>query len=212
MSDVTSPTGDLMDSIYRTQRHFYDATRKFFLLGRDRLIRDLAPPQGGCVLEVGCGTGRNLIKAARRYPHALFFGLDISEAMLEKARHEVARAGLKNRITLARADAAGFDANALFGCAVFDRVFFSYSLSMIPDWQQALAQGYAATGAGGRLLLVDFGQQERLPRWFSRLLMWWLKQFHVTPRADLKQTITSLGKGRVLPLYGDYARIAEVVR
>ncbi|MEQ8747491.1 class I SAM-dependent methyltransferase [Pyruvatibacter sp.] len=212
MSDVTSPTGDLMDSIYRTQRHFYDATRKYFLLGRDRLIRDLAPPQGGCVLEVGCGTGRNLIKAARRYPHALFFGLDISEAMLEKARHEVARAGLKNRITLARADAAGFDANALFGRAVFDRVFFSYSLSMIPDWQQALAQGYGATGAGGRLLLVDFGQQERLPRWFSRLLMWWLKQFHVTPRADLKQTITSLGKGRVLPLYGDYARIAEVVR
>ena len=33
--------GGLMDAIYRRQRHIYDATRKYFLLGRDRLIADL---------------------------------------------------------------------------------------------------------------------------------------------------------------------------
>ena len=83
MTDAASSTSELMDSIYRTQRHIYDLTRKYYLLGRDRLIRELAPPEDGCVLEVGCGTGRNLIKAARRYPRARFYGIDISEAMLE---------------------------------------------------------------------------------------------------------------------------------
>ena len=28
----------LMDRLYRRQRHFYDVTRKHYLLGRDRLI------------------------------------------------------------------------------------------------------------------------------------------------------------------------------
>ena len=90
-----------MDAIYRTQRHFYDLTRKYYLLGRDRLIRDLAPPPGGTVLEIGCGTGRNLISAARAWPEARLFGIDISEAMLATARAKVARSensALVNRI------------------------------------------------------------------------------------------------------------------
>lgn len=212
MTDAASSTSELMDSIYRTQRHIYDLTRKYYLLGRDRLIRELAPPEDGCVLEVGCGTGRNLIKAARRYPRARFYGIDISEAMLEKARAEIMRAGFAHRIELARADAASFEAHSLFGRSDFDRVFFSYSLSMIPRWREALGQGFSVTGAGGRLLVVDFGMQQRLPAWFRRLLMWWLKQFHVAPRAELGAAIDTLGKGRTQELYGDYARIAEVVR
>jgi len=50
-----------MDRMYRHQRHIYDASRKFYLLGRDALITGLAPPKGGTILEIGCGTGRNLI-------------------------------------------------------------------------------------------------------------------------------------------------------
>ena len=61
----------LMDRMYRHQRHIYDLTRKFYLLGRDRLIAALDPAAGD-VLEIGCGTGRNLILAARRYPNARF--------------------------------------------------------------------------------------------------------------------------------------------
>ena len=47
---------------------YYDASRRYYLLGRDRLLDQLAPPPGGSILEIGCGTGRNLIGAARRYP------------------------------------------------------------------------------------------------------------------------------------------------
>ncbi|MDP3319209.1 MAG: class I SAM-dependent methyltransferase, partial [Bosea sp. (in: a-proteobacteria)] len=74
-----------MDAIYRHQRHIYDASRKFYLLGRDRLIDDLAPPEGGSVLEIGCGTGRNLVRIAQAYPGRACFGLDVSSAMLETA-------------------------------------------------------------------------------------------------------------------------------
>lgn len=178
-----------MDGVYAAQRHIYDLTRKYYLLGRDRLIGELAPPPGGTVLEVGCGTARNLIAAARRWPDARFHGLDISEAMLTTARAQVERAGLADRIMLAQGDASDFDPHALFGIAGFDRVFLSYTLSMIPDWTGAIERASAALAPNGELRLVDFGQQEGLPRWWRAMLLAWLDRFHVTPRADLSDAL-----------------------
>ncbi|MFM9829084.1 MAG: class I SAM-dependent methyltransferase [Sphingomonas sp.] len=174
-----------MDAIYKTQRHFYDLTRKYYLLGRDALINGLAPPAGGTVLEIGCGTGRNLIAAARRWPDARYFGIDISQAMLETAQASVDKAGLSGKITLAQGDATAFDAQALFGVPAFDRVFQSYTLSMIPDWRGALHEGATKLAPGGRLDVVDFGQQEGLPAQFRAMLFAWLAKFDVAPRADL---------------------------
>ena len=87
----------LMDGIYRHQRHIYDATRKFYLLGRDHLIDELQPPAGGTVLEVGCGTGRNLAAVAARYPSAQLYGIDISAEMLKSAGRTLHRAGAGSR-------------------------------------------------------------------------------------------------------------------
>jgi S-adenosylmethionine-diacylgycerolhomoserine-N-methlytransferase len=206
-----------MDHIYARQRHFYDATRKYFLLGRDRLVREMKAPDGGTVLEVGCGTGRNLIAAARAYPRARFYGLDVSTKMLTTARANLRQAGLENRITLGCGDAADFDADALFGLAQFDRVFLSYSISMIPAWREALEQAHSVLAPGGRLLVVDFGQQERLPGWFRRMLFNWLRRFHVTPRAELEPALRALAGERgghlaMRPLFRDYARLAELAR
>ena len=96
--------GGLMDRVYRHQRYIYDATRKYYLLGRDPMIAGLNPPPGASVLEIGCGTGRNLVKAARRYPRASFYGIDISREMLETAGRSIAGAGLTDRVRLAFAD------------------------------------------------------------------------------------------------------------
>ncbi len=187
-----------MDAIYRTQRHFYDLTRKYYLLGRDGLIDALAPPAGGTVLEIGCGTGRNLIAAAKRWPDARYFGIDISAAMLETARASVAKAGLAGKIMLAQGDATAFDAQALFGVARFDRIFQSYTLSMIPDWQGALREGAAKLAPGGRLDIVDFGQQERLPGPFKAALFAWLASFDVTPRVELPAALDDIAAQRGL--------------
>src|ERR1700733_6746730 len=91
-----------MDAIYRLQRHIYDLTRKPYLLGRDVLIRELAVPVEGSVLDIGCGPARNLVCIARRYPGANCYGIDVSDEMLATARANVLRTGLEVNIHLAQ--------------------------------------------------------------------------------------------------------------
>ncbi len=190
MSDLAA--SELMDRIYRRQRHFYDFTRKYYLLGRDRLIDGLAPPPGSRVLEIGCGTGRNLVAAARTWPQARLYGIDISAEMLDTGRRVVGRAGLAQRIELARADATSFDPAWLFGVPCFSRIIFSYSLSMIPAWRAVLGEALRWLAPDGELHIVDFGGQERLPRWFRAGLRRWLARFHVTPRDELEAELKGL--------------------
>lgn len=86
------------------------------------------------------------------------------------------------------ADATNFSARQ-FGRDGFDRVMISYALSMIPDWQAAIERGIEALGDGGSLHIVDFGQQEGLPRWFRSGLQAWLSRFHVTPRSNMREIL-----------------------
>ncbi len=212
---VSAAHAQRMDAIYFRQRKIYDLTRKYYLLGRDRLIGKLDVPTKGSVLEIGCGTGRNLIKVAKRYRQVNVYGLDISEAMLETARASILRAGLGERITLAQGDATGFDAAAAFDSALFDRVYFSYTLSMIPDWRAALRCALNSVAPGGALYVVDFGQQERLPAAFRVILHRWLKKFGVIPVADLSRELKDIAaesgaKSEVVALYRGYAWSAKV--
>ncbi|MFI5002432.1 MAG: class I SAM-dependent methyltransferase [Reyranellales bacterium] len=208
MSDAVA-SADLMDRIYRRQRHLYDFTRKYYLLGRDRLIERLAPPAGTRVLEIGCGTARNLVAAARAWPDVQFFGIDISAEMLATARRTVEREGLSGYVRLARADATRFDPALLFGVPGFSRIFISYSLSMMPGWQAVLERSLGWLLPGGELHIVDFGGQERLPRWFRAALRGWLALFHVQPRDELAAELAMLAELRALerPFRG-YAQYA----
>jgi len=205
----------LMDGVYRRQRHFYDLTRKYYLLGRDELIESLDVPHRGSVLELGCGTGRNLVHVATRYPTAWLYGLDISSEMLATAEKMLAYEMRSHRVMLARGDATGFDANALFHRRQFDRIFVSYSLSMIPGWQNCVEAALAALKPDGSLHIVDFGDQAGLPGWFRTGLRKWLRKFHVEPRGDLIARLSGYAhnEGRSLrftSLYRDYAWLAVI--
>lgn len=191
MSPVAATSNaERMDRIYRWQTPLYDLTRRYYLIGRDRLIAELDPPVGGSVLEVGCGTGRNLIAAARRHPDARYFGIDVSRVMLDKAQSAVDAAGYGEQISLTLADATTFDPATLFDGRPLDRVFFSYTLSMIPQWRAALDAAMQALSPEGRLLVVDFGMMERLPRLVRGALQVWLAAFSVEPRAELEAELT----------------------
>ncbi len=183
---VTEEHAARMDRMYRYQRHIYDLTRKYYLLGRDRMIEGLKAPPGARILEVGCGTGRNLVLARRHCPAAKLYGLDISHEMLQTAR--VNLGADRDPPTLRVADATAFKAED-FGVDGFDRIMISYALSMIPSWESAIATSLAALKPDGSLHIVDFGQQERLPRWFRATLQAWLGRFHVTPRPDLYEVL-----------------------
>lgn len=217
---MTATTADhrvLMDRIYRHQRHIYDATRKYYLLGRDRMIADLRVPAGGSVLEIGCGTGRNLVKAAKLYPNAKLYGVDISTGMLATAGRSVAAAGLCGKVRLACADAAAFDPSRTFGQVAFDRIFISYALSMIPEWQAVMRSAVAHLAPGGELHIVDFGDFDGLPRWFKAGVYRWLAAFHVAPRGDLFDAASAIaaeigGESRQVSAYRGFAWTAVVRR
>ena len=201
-ADTGTETGSnnharLMDGMYRYQRHIYDLTRKYYLFGRDRTIEQLNVPPGGSLLEVGCGTGRNMLLAYRHFPSAKLYGLDISQEMLISARNNFR--GLRQMPDFRVADATTFSPTD-FGTDGFDRVMVSYALSMIPDWTSAIDASLGAVAPGGELHVVDFGQQEGLPGWFRTLLKGWLKKFHVTPRADLLTVLEEKAKARGMTL------------
>ncbi len=207
---VTASAAEKMDAIYRRQRFIYDTTRRYYLLGRDRVIADLRPPSKGTVLEVCCGTARNLIRAAQRYSDARFYGLDVSEAMLQSARASVARSGLNARIVLGRADATVFDSAELFGVQCFDRVFISYSLSMIPPWPEVVKRAAASLAPGGKMHIVDFGDFDRYPALIRRAQLLWLRRFSVRPIPEFESKIRILAeqaglKAATERLYGGYA-------
>jgi S-adenosylmethionine-diacylgycerolhomoserine-N-methlytransferase len=213
MSDAAA----LMDRMYRRQRHIYDLSRKFYLLGRDEAIAGLRARPGDRVLEIGCGTGRNLIMLARKYPGASCFGIDVSTEMLDSAMRAILRAGVKARVHLAHADATQFEPGVLFGVDQFDRIFISYSLSMIPQWQSVAGTAITHLAPNGELRIIDFGSQERLPVAFRRLLWRWLGAFHVEPRNDLEAMLraSAAASGATMTFarpYRGYAQYAVLRR
>ena len=183
-----------MNRMYRRQRHIYDGTRRYYLLGRDLLIENLGARAGADVLEIGCGTGRNLVQAARLYPDTRFFGIDISTEMLTSAISAISRRDLAKRIRVAHGDGTAFNPQVLFGTPSFDRIMISYSLSMIPDWRLVLQAAASRLKPGGSLHVVDFGNQERLPGITRTLLKRWLGLFGVTPRDDLERELSVMVK------------------
>lgn len=212
-----SSAADAMDRMYGWQHAIYDLTRKHYLLGRDCMIDALSPPEGGNVMEIGCGTGRNLIRAARRWPNARFFGYDVSAVMVEHARKAIVRSGLERRIRVTQGDACAIEPRAVFGVSQFERIYMSYVLSMIPAWREALASAVRLLPPEGVLHVVDFGAQVGLISFQRTALNAWLKLFDVQPRAELEEELKRLATIRSLEascaqLYHGYAVVATLRR
>ncbi len=212
----TAEHAQKMDRIYKLQRHFYDVTRKYFLLGRDRLLERMELRPGMKVLEIGCGTARNLIALAKKHPDIQLYGLDASREMLETAQQKIDAQKLTDRIVLKYCLAEELDAQRTFGLNTpFDAMFFSYSLSMIPTWRESLAAAFANIKPEGTVYSVDFWDQKELPGAFRWLLVGWLNLFHVKHRPELLEYMSELEKsGRcsleLTPLYRRYSYIATL--
>jgi S-adenosylmethionine-diacylgycerolhomoserine-N-methlytransferase len=208
-----------MDRMYRLTRHVYDVTRRYYLLGRDRLLERVVTARNTATLEVGCGTARNLIKLAQRSEPGRLYGLDASHEMLETAGMSIDRTlgmassavvspsgsahsgsagagrGGREPIVLRQGLAEQLDAQRMFGRdEPFDTIFFSYCLSMIPTWPGAIDAAMANLRPGGHLLIVDFWDQKDLPSVFAAGLKRWLAMFHVHYRPEVHDAIVELGK------------------
>ena len=212
---MSATAGVAMDRMYRHQRHIYDVSRSCYLLGRNRLIAELRPGANASVLEIGCGTGRNLIRIARRYHDVRCHGMDASAAMLATAGTNVRRAGISSRVVLACADATQFDPLSAYGRQTFDRVILSFVLSMVPGWKDVVAAAMEIVAPGGSLHIVDFGTLRGLPRPVRAVLRRWLRLFHTVPRDELAGFLhgCAVRRGASLAfheMYGAYSQYAVV--
>ncbi|MEO0964038.1 MAG: class I SAM-dependent methyltransferase [Planctomycetota bacterium] len=208
MTEATHDAATSMDKMYRYTRHVYDASRKYYLLGRDGLLKQITDDvaQAGRrvrLVEVGCGTGRNLIALQRLLDkrglggQAQLFGVDAASVMIDTARKSVDRRNLSDKVTLTQGLAQYLSPGML---GIKDRrdegwadlVFFSYSLSMIPPWKDSVAAALRAVGPGGAVRVVDFYDQAKLPAPFAWTLKRWLATFHVHYRPELVEHLNEL--------------------
>lgn len=200
-----------MDNMYRWTRHVYDFSRKYYLLGRDQMIDHLDIKNNEQICEVGCGTARNLIKIASKYPNGAYYGLDASDEMLKTAQKNLENAQISDRIALKQAFSQSFVPNELFNLKdPLDKIIFSYALSIIPPWPESLDHALELLPKGGQIHIVDFGSQSDLPKYFRKFLFWWLEKFHVYYKPEILSHLKRMdmdGKGslEVHSLYKGYA-------
>jgi S-adenosylmethionine-diacylgycerolhomoserine-N-methlytransferase len=177
-----------LKAYYHLHSRIYDATRWSFLFGRDEILRDLAEicPSPRRILEVGCGTGKNLKNLGKKYPSATLTGLDFSEDMLR-----VARRRLEPYANRTRWMHQAYTAPVARGES-FDLVLFSYSLSMFnPGWSEAILAGLDDLSPSGCVAVVDFHYSPL--RWFRK----WMGLNHVRMEAHLLPFLTERARPRV---------------
>ncbi len=106
---------------------------------------------GETILDIGCGAGMDLLLAARRAgPMGRAIGIDMTEAMRDRARTSAAAAGLRN-VEVYRADATALP----FPDASVDVVISNGVLNLVPEKDKAFAEIRRVLRPGGRLQLAD---------------------------------------------------------
>ncbi|NGP88924.1 class I SAM-dependent methyltransferase [Fodinibius halophilus] len=175
-----------VEKYYRFHSRIYDATRWSFLFGRDQLL-DMIPvlPSQPRILEVGCGTGKNLDRLQYHFPDAHLVGVDLSPAMLNIARNKLSDT---KQVELVQAKYGSEELNL----EPFDLILFSYSLTMFADGiEDIMAQVSKDLNKRGYVAVVDFNTSPY--KWFRQ----WMGMNHV----DLN--------GHILPLLNKYYRPVE---
>ena len=211
---MSSKHKSLMNNIYKFQSPFYNLTRKFYLLGRDFLLERIAHDNPNSVLEMGCGTGRNLFQLKKymgdSHSPALLVGCDICDSLLYQA--EVRKRFSDTHLHFICEAAEKFDGKANY-FPKFDAAFCSYSLSMIPDTKGTLRAISDNLDENGHLYIIDFYDFNKWPSLIRKLHDKWLNLFHVSYRQQTFDILLNSSDFKVVDdvsLYGGYARYMKL--
>ena len=141
-----------LESFYGHQADGYDSFRSKLLHGRQELIESLEFPDDGVWVDLGAGTGENVLHAGSSRDRLAEIRLvDLSPSLLAVANQRIIDNGWTN-VTTAHADAT----SSLLPNASVDVVTLSYSLTMIPDWFAAITKAYEMLKPGGVIGVADF--------------------------------------------------------
>jgi S-adenosylmethionine-diacylgycerolhomoserine-N-methlytransferase len=175
-----------MSRYYAWHSRIYDATRWAFLFDRDAILDDLRLTPGLTVIEIGCGTGRNLEGISHHIgAEGQIFAVDCAAPMIARCATRIRKQRLNNvRLT----DIDYGRAPILPGRA--DAVLMSYSLSMIPAWETVLECALRELKPGGRIGIVDFCMEDRTIATIS--FAKWMAANHVLLDRRYRETLSSV--------------------
>ena len=204
---------DIYD-LYRRRAANYDFTANlYYLIGfretkyRKMAISALGLKPGDTVVEIGCGTGLNfqyLIDSIGGTGQLI--GVDLTDAMLVKARARIEKNGWNN-VQLVQCDAAEYtfppDINGIIS---------TFALTLVPEYEVIIERACNALVPGGRLVILDLKKADRYPLWVSKLGVSITKPFGVT--LDMTERKPWEAMKRYFPevtiseLYGGFAYLA----
>ncbi len=177
---------------------------------REAAVAALRLAPGDHVLDLGCGTGLNLPLLVRAVgPAGQVTGVDITPAMLARARARVVRHGWE-KVALAEADLADFEPPAPIGGALA-----TYAIDFMPEPAPLFARLAAALRPGGRVVLLGMRRPPGMPRWLAALGALPNRPFGVTPatleRRPWEALFAVLSPVALTPLSGGavYLAVAE---
>lgn len=156
MSKQDTANAAALQRYYKLHASIYDLTRWSFLFGRQSIIK-LAAEQSvpSNILEVGCGTGKNLESVGKYFPEAIITGLDLSSNMLEIANRKIEN--FDGRVNVVEQKYDSPIKNASDEIEKYDLILFSYALSMFnPGWDIAINSAKQQLSENGKIVIVDF--------------------------------------------------------
>ena len=116
---------------------------------------------GDTVIDLGCGSARQIAMAARLNPDTRFLGVDLSDEMLDRARAH-AKAQKLNNLDFTVGDITKLDA---FDDDSVDAVVSTVALHQLPDvgmFRATLRQAGRVLKPGGGIYIVDFARLKSL--------------------------------------------------
>ena len=124
---------------------------------------------GETVLDIGCGAGMDLLLAARRAgPEGRAIGVDMTDAMVERARNSAAAAGL-SQVEVRKGDATALPVDD----GSVDVVSSNGVLNLVPEKERGFAEIVRVLKPGGRLHLADIALDMELPEEARRNIDLW---------------------------------------
>jgi len=134
----------------------YDATNRLLTGGVDeswrrRAVKELAPPPGGRILDMCCGTGDLSFHLSRTDPTLHVVGVDFCEPMLDGARKRAPREAAGRDVRFATGDVMVLP----FADTEFDGAIMGFSMRNVVDIARTLREARRVLKPGTRFVNLD---------------------------------------------------------
>jgi arsenite methyltransferase len=134
-----------------------ECTASFAGVGNPHRIGPIMP--GETILDVGCGSGLDLLLAARRTGvSGLAIGIDMTPSMIERAKCAALKTGLWQNVEIRRGTAEELSVQS----GTIDVVISNAMLNLSSDKRRVFSEIYRVLRPGGRLYLADVVVQREL--------------------------------------------------